>query len=105
MSSDLAALAVAQEAAQCAYDGGDWAHAAGRWEAIARAAPDRYTARHAFYMAACAHARIGELDAAFARLDEALAAEAIPLGELETESALDYPALLRRGPQDGGAPA
>jgi hypothetical protein len=89
MSTILAELAIAQEAAQCAYDDGDWAQAAARWDALARAAPDRHTARRACYMAGCAHARDGELDGAFASLDEALAAEAIPLDELETEAALD----------------
>jgi hypothetical protein len=89
MSSTLAALSIAEEAAQCSYDDEDWAQAAARWDAVARVAPDRHTARRALYKAGCAHARLGDCDAAFAKLDEALAAEPLPIDELETDAALE----------------
>jgi hypothetical protein len=88
MSKTIAALAVEQEAAQRAYDDEDWTRAARLWRAIATAT-DGYAASRAFYQAACAHTRNGDLEDAFALLGEALSALALPLDELNAGPELD----------------
>jgi hypothetical protein len=99
MSKPLAALAVEQEAAQRAVEDGHWAEAAQRWRAIATTT-DGFTARRAFHQAACAHARRGDLDDAFAMLGAALSVLAFPLAELNApeletlRSDPRWPALL-----------
>jgi hypothetical protein len=87
MTLSLPELAVAREAAQDSFDQGAFRDAAARWRAIA-AASDGYTAQRALYDAATAHARDGDLDGAFARLDEALTAQALSLDQLEADAAL-----------------
>jgi hypothetical protein len=102
MSPTLAALAIDQEAAQQAYDDGDWPRAAQCWRAIATST-EGYTASRAFYEAARAHARNGTSDDAFVMLGAALSALALPPDELEDSRELEalradprWPALRAR---------
>lgn len=73
-----------QEAAEAAYDAGQWALGARRWRELA-ARSDGANGAAALYQAACCHARDGRPDDAFVALHDALAADVVAIDRLTTD--------------------